>query len=130
MLFWLQKQMLISSTVTAHLVAGLFSHTLMKNSYLFMTRLNLILQVHTELEGLLSKHQLAPQYTLGSKIASGLSVIYLPPLPPPVDTYIPPRRSTKTPTLPMPSSTLQESTVETKSQQQQKQSKPLRTSLK
>lgn len=86
-------------------------------------------QVHTDIEGLVSKHQVAVPCTLGSKIAAGLSEIYLPPLPPPVDTYIPPRRREKTPIMPQPSSTLQESSVEVKSQQP-KESKPMRTSLK
>lgn len=54
-------------------------------------------QVHTDLEGFLNKRLVLSPYTLGSKVAGGLSQIYLPPLPPPVDPYIPPRRRETTP---------------------------------
>ncbi|XP_062576712.1 transmembrane protein 232-like [Saccostrea cucullata] len=56
-------------------------------------------QVHTDLENLLAKKDTITPATIGSKIASGLSTIYLPPLPPAVEPYIPPsaKASPRTP---------------------------------
>ncbi|KAJ8297545.1 hypothetical protein KUTeg_024076 [Tegillarca granosa] len=45
-------------------------------------------QVHTDIESLLNKHVLVSPFTIGNKIATGLSVIYLPPLPPPVEPHV------------------------------------------
>ncbi|KAK3085879.1 hypothetical protein FSP39_009975 [Pinctada imbricata] len=51
-------------------------------------------QVHTDIETILSKTSFFLPQTIGSKIAGGLANIYLPPLPPAVDPYIPPSRKT------------------------------------
>ncbi|XP_048772983.2 transmembrane protein 232-like isoform X2 [Ostrea edulis] len=75
-------------------------------------------QVHTDLENLLAKKDTISPITIGSKIASGLSTIYLPPLPPAVDPYIPP--PVKQPLLTPPH----------KREQAPKADKKTRTSLK
>ncbi|XP_052078654.1 transmembrane protein 232-like isoform X2 [Mytilus californianus] len=54
-------------------------------------------QVHTDLEGLLNKPTLSNPGRLGGMIAGGLSNIYLPPLPPAVNPYIPPVRKSSPP---------------------------------
>ncbi|XP_052795602.1 uncharacterized protein LOC128228360 isoform X2 [Mya arenaria] len=82
-------------------------------------------QVHTDLESYLNKRLTVTQYTLGSKVADGLATIYLPPLPPPVDPYSPPRRKEMTPSPVKATTTSQESVV-----QPREKHKPARTSLK
>lgn len=81
-------------------------------------------QVHTDIEGFLNKQLVASPYTLGSKIAGGLSQIYLPPLPPPVDPYVSPKRRETTPSPVKGTTTSQESMPQTKEKQK------ARTSLK
>lgn len=49
-------------------------------------------QVHTDVASLLEKQLFSAPQTLGAKVAAGLSQIYLPPLPPPVDPYVPPKK--------------------------------------
>nr|KAG5711617.1 hypothetical protein BaRGS_016799 [Batillaria attramentaria] len=44
-------------------------------------------QVHTDIQGILGKD--SSTTSIGSRVAAGLSVIYLPPLPPPVDMSMP-----------------------------------------
>ncbi|XP_052278054.1 uncharacterized protein LOC127876689 isoform X2 [Dreissena polymorpha] len=83
-------------------------------------------QVHTDLEGFLNKHLQNSPFTLGSKIAGGLANIYLPPLPPPVDPYSPPRRKEATPSPVKGTTASQESTIQAPRQPHVK----ARTSLK
>lgn len=45
-------------------------------------------QVHTDIQGIMGKSSKNNQTSLGGRIASGLSNIYLPPLPPPVDMSV------------------------------------------
>ncbi|WAQ97990.1 TM232-like protein [Mya arenaria] len=68
-------------------------------------------QVHTDLESYLNKRLTVTQYTLGSKVADGLATIYLPPLPPPVDPYSPPRRKEMTPSPVKATTTSQEEEI-------------------
>lgn len=75
-------------------------------------------QVHTDLESLLAKKDAVNPTTIGSKIASGLSMIYLPPLPPAVEPYIPPPMKQSPPTPPL------------KKEQTPRADKKMRTSLK
>ena len=87
------------------------------------------MQVHTDFEGMLNKQLHLAQYTLGSKVASGLSNIYLPPLPPPVDPYVPNRRRRELTPSPIKGTTAtasQDSTVQAKLEEKNK----ARTSLK
>jgi len=65
------------------------------------------------------------QYTLGSKVAGGLAIIYLPPLPPPVDPFSPPKRREVTPSPVKATTTSGESVVH-----RPEKNKPARTSLK
>ncbi|XP_053389979.1 uncharacterized protein LOC128552922 isoform X3 [Mercenaria mercenaria] len=81
-------------------------------------------QVHTDIEGYLNKQLVANPYTLGSKVAAGLSLIYLPPLPPPVDPYMSPKRRETTPSPVKGTTTSQESMPQAKEKQK------ARTSLK
>ncbi|KAL8558461.1 hypothetical protein ACOMHN_052278 [Nucella lapillus] len=75
-------------------------------------------QVHTNMESILGKGSTDNPRSIGGRIAAGLSTIYLPPLPPPVDLtvtrVVPPARS-QSRSLPTHRNT---------------QRKPLRTSLK
>ncbi|XP_060593523.1 transmembrane protein 232-like isoform X2 [Ruditapes philippinarum] len=81
-------------------------------------------QVHTDIEGFLNKQLVCNPYTLGSKVAAGLSVIYLPPLPPPVDPYVSPKRRELTPSPNKATTTSQESMPQVKEKHK------ARTSLK
>lgn len=55
-------------------------------------------QVHTDIEQLFEKFATQSQpVMIGSKMAAGLSNIYLPPLPPPVDPFIPKPKATSPP---------------------------------
>ncbi|XP_076071017.1 transmembrane protein 232-like isoform X2 [Mytilus galloprovincialis] len=54
-------------------------------------------QVHTDLESLLNKPTLCNPGRLGGMIAGGLSNIYLPPLPPAVNPYVPSARKSSPP---------------------------------
>lgn len=73
-------------------------------------------QVHTDLESLLNKPSISNPNRIGGMIAGGLSNIYLPPLPPPVNPYVPPARKSSPPPKVQPTSS--------------RQKKPNRTSLK
>lgn len=54
-------------------------------------------QVHTDLESLLNKSTVMNPGRIGGMIAGGLSNIYLPPLPPAVNPYIPTTRKSSPP---------------------------------
>ncbi|KAK3577758.1 hypothetical protein CHS0354_017457 [Potamilus streckersoni] len=77
-------------------------------------------QVHTDIKSILNKEIETPLHTIGTKIAEGLSAIYLPPLPPPVEYNASPPRK-KTPRKVQPTQ---------REQPQEPGKKPLRTSLK
>ena len=49
----------------------------------------MISQVDASIEKLLTTHLTVPPSAIGAKIASGLSALYLPPLPPPVASPVP-----------------------------------------
>ncbi|KAL4230935.1 hypothetical protein ACF0H5_011309 [Mactra antiquata] len=83
-------------------------------------------QVHTDLEGFLNKQLVASPYTLGSKVAGGLAQIYLPPLPPPVDPFVSPKRHSMSPSPIKATTTSQDTSVPQPGQGKQK----ARTSLK
>ncbi|KAL3880654.1 hypothetical protein ACJMK2_032876 [Sinanodonta woodiana] len=77
-------------------------------------------QVHTDIKSILNKEIETPFHTIGAKIAEGLSAIYLPPLPPPVEYNVSPPRK-KTPSKVQPTH---------REHPQEAGRKPLRTSLK
>lgn len=52
-------------------------------------------QVDASIEGLLSEYLAVPPSTIGAKVASGLTVLYLPPLPAPVVQSQPAQRTAR-----------------------------------
>ncbi|KAK7096660.1 transmembrane protein 232-like [Littorina saxatilis] len=77
-------------------------------------------QVHTDMQGILGKEPGEGQLAIGGRIASGLSLIYLPPLPPPVELPLPR----------MPHPVRSQTVGRPQMSQRSTQRDPLRTSLK